>query len=153
MKASFICFLAVLFNREVNYFFQLLIFPSGDWFSSKVVRNPPQTIIFLTRYFFCKFWNWTGQSNEAGKCYRQSSHKKYQNIVSELWFLLTLFKKSVRKPSVKQIYPSVLNVQASCIQGHMYSCTVLLKAICPLTGSLFIFITLPCFRLSNKRCY
>lgn len=52
MKASFICFLAVLFNREVNYFFQLLIFPSGDWFSSKVVRKPPETIIFLTHYFF-----------------------------------------------------------------------------------------------------
>lgn len=52
MKASFICFLAVLFNREVNYFFQLLIFPSGDWFSSKVVRKPTQTIIFLTHYFF-----------------------------------------------------------------------------------------------------
>lgn len=143
MKASFIFFLAVLFNRQVNYFFQFLIFSSDDWFTSKVVKTPPQTIIFLTRSFFFFFVNFeTGHDSlmKQEECYRQS----------ELWFLLTLFKKSVRKPSVKQIYPSVLNVQASCIQGHMYSCSVLRKAICPLTGSLFIFITLPCFRSSNK---
>lgn len=64
MKASFICFLAVLFNREVNYFFQLLIFPSGDWFSSKVVRKSPPNNNLLNSLFFLFFVNFeTGQDS------------------------------------------------------------------------------------------
>lgn len=45
MKASVICFLAVLFKRQVNYFFQLLVFSSDGWFSSGG-KKTPQTIIF-----------------------------------------------------------------------------------------------------------